>query len=102
MRKKTCAKCGRRKARGHRYCLVHKAEYMREWRKTHRLSGEARKRANARSFAHQYVYRGKLKRLSCKECGKPAQMHHEDYSKPLEVTWLCRRCHLQVHGKDCD
>lgn len=25
-------------------------------------------------------------------------MHHADYDKPLEVTWLCRPCHLAVHG----
>lgn len=24
-------------------------------------------------------------------------MHHKDYDKPLEVTWLCRRHHMLEH-----
>jgi hypothetical protein len=46
------------------------------------------------------VARGLIERPDrCSSCGaecKP-QGHHADYSKPLEVTWLCRACHLAEH-----
>lgn len=35
---------------------------------------------------------------NCKKTCKP-QAHHEDYSKKLEVKWLCRGCHLEAEGK---
>jgi|GEM_PF-6821707 len=28
------------------------------------------------------------------------QAHHRDYSKPLQIVWLCRACHLEAHGRD--
>ena len=36
----------------------------------------------------------------CQVCGAKAKLHghHEDYSKPLEVTWVCRPCHRKIHG----
>lgn len=24
--------------------------------------------------------------------------HHEDYSKPFEIKWLCRQCHSRLHN----
>jgi len=54
--------------------------------------------------AHLYVelaieYGHLLRPEKCSKCGiacKP-DGHHEDYSKPLEIIWLCRKCHGFVH-----
>ena len=46
------------------------------------------------------VKTGKIIRQSCERCGeKNAQGHHPDYSKPLEVMWLCRKHHMELHRK---
>lgn len=94
-----CAKCEinwRRES--HAYCAPCHAAYMREWRKTHRLAGAARLKDNARSYAGVYKRRGIIKPDRCEDCGAVmAEMHHEDYAKPKDVVWLCRRCHLSRH-----
>jgi len=33
----------------------------------------------------------------CKKTCKPYG-HHEDYSKPLEVIWMCPKCHFYYHN----
>lgn len=35
----------------------------------------------------------------CERCDEPTKVqgHHHDYSKRLEVTWLCRKCHYELH-----
>lgn len=40
---------------------------------------------------------GKLKRQPCEVCGAIAQAHHCDYSKPLDVRWLCTKHHAEWH-----
>jgi hypothetical protein len=73
---------------------------MRDWRKTHPLTAEQRRKDNCRSIAGVYLRRGKIERKPCEECGDPdAQMHHPDYTKPLLVEWLCLTCHLILHRK---
>ena len=61
------------------------------------MTAERRARANARSYANVYLRRGKLVRQPCEVCGSDkVKMHHEDYSRPLRVRWLCRSHHLAV------
>jgi hypothetical protein len=41
---------------------------------------------------------GKLVRQPCEVCRDPdSQAHHDDYSKPLDVRWLCRTHHHAHH-----
>ena len=41
---------------------------------------------------------GRLQKQPCEKCGDPvAEAHHEDYSNPLDVRWLCRAHHVEWH-----
>ena len=53
----------------------------------------------ARTAVSNALHLGKLIRPDhCSECNKRCkpEAHHEDYSKPLEVVWLCNECHNKV------
>lgn len=55
----------------------------------------------ARQAVNNAVNRGKMKRFPCEKCARsPAQAHHEDYAKPLDVRWLCASCHGLEHWKE--
>lgn len=47
------------------------------------------------------VLSGKLnKPAKCSKCNKKAKRiegHHSDYTKPLDVIWLCCKCHRNLH-----
>jgi hypothetical protein len=44
---------------------------------------------------------GVLVRKPCEVCRKKkTEAHHDDYGKPLEVRWLCRAHHMQIHGRE--
>lgn len=57
-------------------------------------------KAKAHSAVSNAKRDGKLKPGPCAICGAfPVDAHHEDYLKPLDVTWLCHAHHLERHGK---
>lgn len=44
------------------------------------------------------VRTGQIRRMPCERCGSlRVHGHHEDYSKPLEVMWLCPKHHKERH-----
>jgi len=76
--------------------------YLQMKEKIKALNNEYKKKYPERIKAHG-IYRKALKqglivKKPCQECGNPKSMgHHEDYSKPLEVWWLCARHHRLWH-----
>lgn len=95
-----CTRCHvEPRATGQRWCRGCRAEWNRQHRPAHgELTDEQRRRANARAYAGVYRRRGKLVPQPCETCGDAnVEMRHDDYTKPLEVRWLCRRCrHLEL------
>ena len=56
---------------------------------------------DARAAVRRALRSGELVRESCRFCGAVHNIdaHHEDYSNPLEVWWLCRSCHKRRHAE---
>jgi|SRR5580658_3767702 hypothetical protein len=86
------------------------ASYLREWRQTNKEKYNAqinewqknnRDKVNAYRKLYRAIKSGKVQRqYVCQDCGSKASRidaHHEDYSKPLDVLWLCRQCHRNRH-----
>lgn len=54
----------------------------------------------AHNAVNNAIKSGKLKRLPCEVCRSTeikTIAHHDDYSKPLEVRWLCPIDHKEWH-----
>lgn len=89
----------------------HRVEAREKYAKTE-AGQQARKRANveqkkrypmryaARKMTGNAVRDGKLiKSTNCSICNSAERIegHHDDYTKPLEVRWLCKSCHTKWH-----
>lgn len=64
-------------------------------------SARNREKVNAHSNLSYHLSKGHLtKPLLCQSCGGASKLdaHHENYSLPLDVIWLCRQCHKSVHS----
>lgn len=72
---------------------------LRKWQRDYRKRNPAK--ARAREITKAAIKRGDLVKQPCADCGAagPVDSHHHDYSKPLEVTWLCKPCHRKRHKR---
>lgn len=67
-------------------------KYIKEWR--HKNGYE---RDKVRTKVFKAIKKGILKRQPCFICDNPlVEAHHPDYSKPLEVIWLCIPHHKEA------
>lgn len=68
-------------------------EYVKKSQKKHP------ERQMARVMLNNALKSGIITKKTCEICGsdKNIHAHHENYYKPLEVTWLCAQCHTNKH-----
>lgn len=85
-----------------RTCRTCKRNFRKIYKATHKTDEIYRLKHNARSMLFYYIKIGRIKREKC-FCGETkVHAHHPDYSKPLEVKWLCRKHHVEEHVKEND
>ncbi len=86
-----CSICSRPRINA-TYCEIHRQAYLQRQRKS-------AWKQKARNAFLRALERGDIERQTCEQCGEKAEAHHKDYSKPLEVEWLCFAHHKEIHGQ---
>lgn len=107
-----CKECNKKDVRENRtshreqYAAYEKERFQKSGRKQKVLEYQKRRRAKhpqknrARAIVGKAIKSGKLTRQPCEVCGElKSEAHHDDYSKPLDVRWLCFKHHREVHGQ---
>lgn len=106
-----CKECVKVEAASHRKAHP---EYYRNYQRKHKqvISPETKRqydatykakhpdKLRARMTAYYARRKGTLVRQPCEVCEAKAEAHHEDYTRPLDVRWLCRVHHGVAHRKD--
>lgn len=96
--KLTCSRCGAFKEAEiwltQNYCRKCNSEYHTKYKPS---TWERQKRLT-RAKSNSALKRGLIQKKPCEVCGiDDTEMHHSDYTKPLDVTWLCYEHHLGLH-----
>jgi hypothetical protein len=77
-------------------------EYRKISNKCHKKYPE---KANARAIVYYHLKKGHIKKpkkcsINNKNCSGRIEAHHEDYSKPLKIEWLCKYHHKKKDKKN--
>ena len=80
-------------------------ERKRIFDKTEKGKEASKKYRQGEKWVARYTFRNairdsKIEKINnCSICRSTLRVegHHADYSKPLEVVWMCRKCHSAIH-----
>ena len=93
----------RRTCNGH--CIECRTEYRlsdrhKDYAKAYQKKTRGKNPNAYRSRAHYQYHKDKANtKTNCEKCEsiEKVEAHHHDYDKPLDVTFLCKRCHTEWH-----
>lgn len=103
--KTMCSRCKKKpRAKGHNYCKECRSDAVKKcvlnkggWWGYVVSDPERHKRALSRKLIYNWLIRGKIQRQPCELCGDPnSESHHDDYSIPGSVRWLCKKHHEEA------
>jgi hypothetical protein len=115
MLNKICQQCNKEfqaKTNKFKFCIEcikkHRREYVRSYEKLYperakqwqnNADIEYRKKNKDGKIKARNISRQIKDIKSCENCGlsQKIQKHHPDYSKPLDVVFLCRKCHIKLN-----
>lgn len=94
-----------RKTKNKEYADRMRSEHPEKWKEMrkkatnkYRENNRDKHRAERILFYHKSI--GKIQQKPCEICGDiKSEAHHPDYSKPLDVVWLCDFHHKEEHKK---
>lgn len=92
---KMCRPCNTERAKKYRQTKEGKA---RIYEAVYRSMKNHREKQAARVKLNKALKKGVVISKPC-HCGKKAEAHHDDYTKPLEIKWLCRTHHANYHKR---
>ncbi len=105
-----CKECAKKDVKLHRRLHDHVREYDRKRSKEPKKAASIRATSDlwsknnpaakrAQTALNNAVRDKKIKKLSCLFCGEGrVHGHHRDYSRPLDIIWLCAKCHHRLHA----
>jgi hypothetical protein len=86
-----------------RYQRPERKAYVQQQHAKHNLLNPHK--AKARQAVSRAVRNGRIQKpTGCPHCGSAdrIQAHHHDYSRPLDVSWACFKCHRELyHNQRC-
>ena len=90
--------CGRDCSTAVRASRKEPSKPKRHYERKKRSMARNPEQAAARVLFESALKNGRIKRYPCVICNdSKTDGHHWDYSRPLDVYWLCRRHHVAVH-----
>lgn len=101
-RRSYCTECSTESDKRRRNLLMSDPEYRKKLREKHLIryqeDAEFQKKELCRKQAKKAIRSGILLRMPCEVCKEiKSEAHHDDYDKPLDVRWLCRKHHGEHH-----
>lgn len=92
-----CRECNKKRVKKYRQTQKGKKNVRKAVYKSIKKYPEKQK---ARARSYYLLLKGEILKVDkCEECGIEENLfiHHNNYDDPLDITWLCKECHLLTH-----